>query len=286
MAWYLDRLILLPQYPDRFAQDGIGKVFSIRREDIVRYVQGAQTTPILVDQINFFDEQITDKIPGFQGYEAIAIQGNQVYLTIEAGLIEMMGYLISGQISPDGNTIQLNSTYLTKIPPKINLHNYSDESLIIFGSRLVSIYEANGTSINPHPVVHLFDFSLQLVDTLAFPNVEFRITDATPPDDFGRFWAINGFYPGDEELLPEEDPLETLYPDQPPYSFARGIERLVEFQFSESGVVLSETPPIMLKLREDGTIRNWEAIARLDGYGLIIATDKYPGTIIAYIPYP
>jgi hypothetical protein len=64
------------------------------------------------------------------------------------------------------------------------------------------------------------------------------------------------------------------------------VERLVEFQFSEAGIVFSDHPPIQLALQDRQTSRNWEAIARLDEMGFLLATDRHPATILAFVPYP
>lgn len=52
-------------------------------------------------------------------------------------------------------------------------------------------------------------------------------------DAQSRFWAINMFYPGEEELAVVEDP-----------------------------------------------------IARLDSLGLLIVTDKFPETMLGFVPFP
>jgi hypothetical protein len=33
-------------------------------------------------------------------------------------------------------------------------------------------------------------------------------------------------------------------------------------------------------------MRNWEGLAQLEGKGLLLATDKYPTTLLAFIPFP
>jgi hypothetical protein len=64
------------------------------------------------------------------------------------------------------------------------------------------------------------------------------------------------------------------------------VERLVELQFDAStGVSLTGLPPIQLQLEPMET-RNWEGLVLLDDRGFLIATDKYPGTLLAFVPYP
>jgi hypothetical protein len=147
------------------------------------------------------------------------------------------------------------------------------------------LYEANGASVNLRPVAHLFDLNLQVQDNLPCPNVEYRITDATPADDNGRFWAINTFFPEDTELQTDSDPLAAVYGEGATHQQSQVVERLVQFQFSEDGIVFSETPPVQLVLSNDGEARNWEAIALLDSRGFLIATDQYPATILAFVKH-
>ena len=61
------------------------------------------------------------------------------------------------------------------------------------------------------------------------------------------------------------------------------VERLLEFQFVDGKIVRTETQPINIKLSEFGESRNWEGIVRLDNIGFLIVTDRFPGTILAFI---
>jgi hypothetical protein len=60
------------------------------------------------------------------------------------------------------------------------------------------------------------------------------------------------------------------------------VERLVEFQYSESGITLAATPPLQLELGDDP--RNWEGIVRLDDRGFLLTTDWCLETILAFGP--
>ena len=60
------------------------------------------------------------------------------------------------------------------------------------------------------------------------------------------------------------------------------IERLVEFKIKRNSISLTRKKPINLIL-EEGNSRNWEAIVRFGESGFLIATDKYPRMILAYV---
>ena len=69
------------------------------------------------------------------------------------------------------------------------------------------------------------------------------------------------------------------------YSRDTAIERLVELKYTSDGIKFSGTPPIVLGNEPDSDSRNWEGIVRLDNLGFILATDKHPKTILAFMPY-
>lgn len=285
MAWSGDTLVLLPQYPERFGEED-GAVFTIPKAEILAFLDGSSTQPITPRLIPFFAPGLQQKIKGFEGFEAIAFDGARVCMTIEASPGTMIGYLVCGEVSPELAEIRLDTNTLAEIPPQAALENMSDETLLIAGERLATIYEANGANVNAAPVAHLFDFNLQAQGTISFPNIEYRITDATPPDASGRFWAINYFFTGDTKLKPAADPLAARFGEGVTHAQTLSVERLVEFQFTESGIALADTPPIALELLANGDERNWEALARLDQRGFLLATDKFPETILAFVVYP
>ena len=97
---------------------------------------------------------------------------------------------------------------------------------------------------------------------------------------------INYFFPGDTFLNPAPDSLAEDYGEGDTHSRSDTVERLVELQLSEDGIVLSDTEPIQLELAGDQTSRDWEAIARLDDLGLLLATDQYPETIFGFVELP
>lgn len=284
MAWYSDTLLLLPQYPSRFGSSGNGAIFAISKAEILDYLDGINKSPIKPKEVPFITPGLDQKIKGFEGFESIAIKGQQVFLTIEANPGKMMGYLISGTISPGLSEIRLNVQNLVEIPPQADIPNLADEAVMIAGNRLFSFFEANGVQVNPHPVTHLYAFNLAAEGTLPLPNLEYRITDVTPPDSSGYFWVMNTYNILDREIKPSPDPLAEKYEQASTNNPFGIVERLVEFQFTENGIVLADRAPIQLKLNNIFIPRNWEALARLDDRGFLLATDSYPSTILAFVP--
>lgn len=279
LAWYGDMLILLPQYP-RF--DGGGHVYALSKAEIEAYLAADAAAPLTPLAIPLNDAGLSSLIDGFEGYEAIAFAGDAVYLTVEANTSEgMRGYLVAGRMTPDLSELVVETAVITEIRPQTNQNNHSDETLLVDGSRLVTLYETNGEEVNESPVAHRFNGDLSALDTVVFPNIPYRVTDATSLDENGRFWVANYFYPGDTVLQTDTDALAEKYGWGATHLMYAQVERLVELQLTEDGIRFSDTPPILLEL-PDEEARNWEGVVRFND-GFLLATDKFPNTILAYV---
>lgn len=285
LAWYKDYLILLPQYPNFRGAAGDGRLFAIPKADIIAFLDG-KTKSVSQKEIPFFASGITQKIKGYQGFEAIAFKEDRIYMTIETESGGMIGYLVSGTIKPDLSEIRLDANVLIEMKPQADVSNASNESLMLMNDRLISFYEGNGAKLNPKPVGYAFALpTLEVMPPIPFPNIEYRITDATAADADGKFWAINYFFPSESvKYKTGEDALAKKFGKGAAHAKQLHVERLVEFQYTAGGIVLTDTPPIQLQLENDA--RNWEGIARLEGRGFLIATDEHPRTILGFIPMP
>jgi hypothetical protein len=139
----------------------------------------------------------------------------------------------------------------------------SDESIVVFGRRVITFYEANGLNVNANPSAYSLDLDLHPMDRLSFPTIEYRVTDASHVDANGLFWVINYFYPGDKT-----------------------VERLIPLQFTEDGIVPVQKPPIQLELLPDDEARNWEGLVTLDDLGFLLVTDEFPETLFGFVAFP
>ena len=150
--------------------------------------------------------------------------------------------------------------------------------------KIITIYEANGKNINSEPVAHLFDLELNFLETITFPNIEYRITDATAIDEFNEFWLINYFWPGEkDQYKPAEDEIAQHFGKGETHSNTEVVERLLKFEYSKDKFSLTRSEPIQLKLISDA--RNLEGIVKFDDLGFLICTDKFPKTILGFIPF-
>lgn len=289
LAWYGDTLILLPQFPNLFGN----RIYGLPKAELVAVLTGQRAGPLTPLPIALDDEAIQRQVSGSEGYEAITFRGNRAFLTLETlGLSGMLGYVVMGEMAPDLSLLRLDPAHLAPILPQADLNNFSDESILLIGDQVATIYEANGFLVNPDPVIHLFEPQLLVqVGTLPFPNIEYRITDATAVNDEGRFWIMNEFAPDSRSLRPF---LRSRGAEGPVNEDAQPVERLLELQITPEGIIRTDRAPIALELLTDGTpngwiARNWEGVVRLQTAelnGFLMVTDRFPATILAYVPIP
>lgn len=274
LAWYKDNLILLPQYPT-------DRIYSIPKTQILDFLDSSRTT-ILPKEIKWNSSGLDKHISGFEGFESIIFNDDTVYVTIEAERQgENSGFIARGIIDNNKNEINIINKSLKKIKTPVTLRNMTYETILINNNSVITIYEVNSEKVNETPIYYQFDKDLKTNIIKPFPFTEYRITDATEIDNEGKFWVTNYFWPGDYDLLrPELNYTITSKKDVKP------IERLLEFQFVDKEIVRTETLPINIKLSEFGDSRNWEGIVRLDDKGFLVVTDKFPGTILAFVPLP
>ena len=271
MDWYNDNLFLLPENLG-------GYLFMVKKNEIQKQLSLKKGSIKPIKTI-FNTPDYSKSIPGFDGFEAIAFYENSIYVTIEADDNgEMVGYIAWGNIDPISYEITILEKNIQKISTPIQIDNLSYESIIRHENNLLLLYEANGSSLRKDPyqlLISLNDFSSKKIKG---PNIEYRITDATKVRK-NKFWAINYYWPGDKKNL--KPSLDKLSKNKKTNS-DQTIERLVEFKIKRNSISLTRKKPINLIL-EEGNSRNWEAIVRFGESGFLIATDKYPRMILAYI---
>jgi hypothetical protein len=296
LTWQGDRLVLLPQYPGRFAADGDtvdmagamkdeGSLFTLAASDLLAFLDGVDDEVLRPQPVPFTAPGVAAAVPGFEGYEAIVFVEDRVFVIAEsAGAGATHGYLITGTVTPGGG-IRLDVETIVPLPPQVSLDNLSYETLLAMPDGVIALQEANGAVVNPTPEAYRFDAVPRLRDALRLPTLEYRLTDATDIDADGRFWVMNFFYPGDHALLrPAPDALGAMFGQGPTHRRGIAVERLVEFHLDGERIEQTGRAPIQLELLD--VARNWEGLARLGERGFIVATDTYPETLLAFVPVP
>jgi len=284
LAWVGDNLVLLPQYPNVFDESGDGFLYYIPKAEIIAYLDGTSQAALEPHPIQLVAPDLTDQIRNYQGFESIGFSGQRAFLTIESGEgANMQGYLISGVLSPDLGVLLLDTSQLTEISPQAKSENHTDESILVLEDKIITFYEVNGEAVVADPVAHVFDYDLNSLGTVPMVNLEYRLTD-TALASANEFWGIDYFFPGDTDLLPESDPVLKAFGMGKSQVDHAQVERLVKFQYSDSEITFVNTPPVLLTLENDA--RNWEGLVVLGERGFLMATDKFPSTILAFVPMP
>ena len=258
MTTYQDKLILLPENLN-------GYYFYIPFEEIENTLNTNDT--ILPVQKTLTTRHLKERFEDFDGFEAIAIKGNDVYIMVEMGEdTEMLGLLIWGTINPKSMEIDIPKENILPLKPPIQMDNYSFESLTILHDKLIVLFEVNGLKLIDEPFQYVVNLSDMSSNKIPFPNIEYRITDATSVVN-NKFWTINYYWTGDKEVLGVKDTI--------------GVERLVEFKLGYNGFERTSSDYIILQ--NGKTPRNWEGLVRYKN-GFLITTDKWPRMILGYIP--
>lgn len=311
LAWHGDELLLLPQFLDfmpRPQEEAAGeksdtpgrtspRIFAIDRAQIVEVLQSGTPTPIMPREIPVDGPDFRKRIPGYEGFEAIAVQGDSVFLLIESRPVrskpEMRGFLVSGELT--NGRLVLNDP-VAELTPPAELANMCYESAFILGDTVWALYEANGANVNPAPAALRFALDGTPLDPAPFPHVEYRITDVTAVDKDGGFWAVNFYWPGERKLLkPAKDEIGARW-GSPAGSTGdhAGVERLLRCRLAPSAekaeaIALADEPPV--NLEPSLLPSNWEGAAEiafdLNGHtvhGLLLVTDTYPVTRFAFAP--
>lgn len=300
LAWHGQRLLLLPQYPD-FATDKRhmpAALFAIARQDILRWLHGTASGPLPYAEIAVQGMEGCRNLPGFEGFEAIAVEDGRAWLLVEARHKgRMRAWLVPASFkqTASGDTqLHLDAASSAELPMPANLRNAGYETLVLGAGQLLAVFEGNGANVTPEPFALAFDTSQPLSqgpEKIPFPNVEYRITDGTALQTSGGvpfFWAMNYFWPGEKKTYrPAPDPLVARYGQGPTHARSDAVERVLRFDLQKERVTLADAPPLLLKL---GMLpRNWEGLALLEtnsSRGLLLATDKFPGTLLAFVPLP
>ena len=273
MDWYKEHLFLLPENQNNY-------LYVIPKREIYKSLNSSNKIKILPKKSNFIAPNYSESIEGFEGFESIAFYNDMFFITIEAKEMDIMkSFTIWGEIDPKSFTMKSKKEDILEIKTPVQIKNMTYESALIYKDIALFLYEANGKNLQKdvfQQTLSLKDFS---ISDLKFPNIEYRITDATKVDENNKFWAINYYWPGDKKYLnPAKDYLNTL-----PKS-SNKVERIVEFEIKNSEIIFSGSKPIEFIL-DDKNSRNWEGLVRLDNRGFLVATDKYPEMLLAFVEY-
>ena len=287
LAWYKDYLVILPQFPFKFGNGLYGTLFLIEKDDLYVQIRNGFNSPLPYKKISletYGSEQFNTT---GSGYEGITFVGDDVYFVIESRSVnETCGYLVKGEVDWDNNKIIINDKSIQKNIADHPLDNTSDESVTSFNDQIITIYEANGIWVNENPCMNVFSRDLKQRHKISMPHIEYRITDATRVSADSTFWVINYMWKGDMDLLkPDKDVLFEDYGVGKSQKNSLSVERLVKLKFLGDEIEFVPVPPVYIEIPKGVKSRNWEGIVEMDDAGFIMATDKHPGNLLAFVPF-
>ena len=282
LAWYNDYLILMPQY----VNESKPRFYYLKKSTINDWLNGNKEKPLNPSKIDIIMPDYFNSIKGYQGFEAICFIGNKAYLIIETKNNDLMqSFIVKGSMDIKNKTLIIDSEKKVEILLPVNIKNMGYESILKYKYRLMVLFEANGINVNSDPKASFYNSSLKQKGHISFPNIEYRITDATELDDQGRFWAINFFWPGEKKRLnPGKDLVLNNTVKGETHQEFEHVERLVEFKIDGKNIYKTNSLPIQLKLNQNS--RNWEGVVRMENKGFLMIVDEHPRTILAFIKKP
>ena len=282
LAWYNDYLILMPQY----VNESKPRFYYLKKSTINDWLNGNKEKPLNPSKIDIIMPDYFNSIKGYQGFEAICFIGNKAYLIIETKNNDLMqSFIVKGSMDIKNKTLIIDPEKKVEILLPVNIKNMGYESILKYKYRLMVLFEANGINVNSDPKASFYNSSLKQKGHISFPNIEYRITDATELDDQGRFWAINFFWPGEKKRLnPGKDLVLNNTVRGETHQEFEHVERLVEFKIDGKNIYKTNSLPIQLKLNQNS--RNWEGVVRMENKGFLMIVDEHPRTILAFIKKP
>ncbi|MEC9447664.1 MAG: hypothetical protein VX932_00165 [Candidatus Neomarinimicrobiota bacterium] len=282
LAWYNDYLILMPQY----VNESKPRFYYLKKSTINDWLNGKKEKPLNPSKIDIIMPDYFNSIKGYQGFEAICFIGNKAYLIIETKNNDLMkSFIVKGSMDIKSKTLIIDPEKKVEILLPVNIKNMGYESILKYKYRLMVLFEANGINVNSDPKASFYNSSLKQKGHISFPNIEYRITDATELDDQGRFWAINFFWPGEKKRLnPGKDLVLNNTVKGETHQEFEHVERLVEFKIDGKNIYKTNSLPIQLKLNQNS--RNWEGVVRMENKGFLMIVDEHPRTILAFIKKP
>ena len=291
LTWCGDHLYLVPQYTD-FYQANQHFIYRLSKSDINAHLEAIlseqSTNPLQPKPIVVNNAQLLEEIPGYDGLEAMVCANDQVFLAIEldrAGKREAT-VIARAVWQRQGVDEQLTIERISATLPSFHrINNMANESLLLMGETLLSLSEVNRAGRGQAVEAHRLALDLTVLANTEFVEIPYRITDATELDDNNRFWVANYLYRGDSHLRVKEDRFASRFGVGASHKGSDVVERLIELQWLFDKVTITDTPPIYLKLTP-GTGRNWEGLVRLSDQGFLAATDKFPHTLLVFIPVP
>jgi len=289
LDWCGEQLVMVPQYLnfDDHSNHQQGHWYQLAKQSVIDYLAAidagqkpAQLVPaaIPVTQIDKLEA-----LPGYDGIEAFVCVGDEAFIAVEIDRWGTREATVPARLVKTDAGWQVEEVG-ERLKSLSGIGNKGNEALLLTEQGLISIHEINSERFQGHtPQALRLNKKLKPVAKVAMAEIPYRLTDATQLDAEGKFWVSNYQWRGDSDLRQPVDPFWQQFGQGASHVHSEDVERLIELQWTGQEIVFTGRPPIDLQLiAESG--RNWEGIVRLDQRGFLLVTDKYPATLLGFVP--
>jgi hypothetical protein len=277
MCIYKDALFLMSE--SRLQDNREAKLYAIKMADIDRKMTDTSFTlpfkKIAIKNLGILRDKMNVLGDDYKGLEAIVIENDEVYLTVETATPSNNCYLLKGALKD--NVVELDVKFLSPLPKPIDknnnhIYNAGFEAIAMVDKTVLNFFEYNWFP-EKNLVVAITPTTLTSV-MYQLPTMEkipFRITDITKTSK-NTFTAINYFYKGDGEdtvyrVNKKDKGNDKLIRDGYGYKSYCRLVKLKYKNYKFTWETLWEFPVEYMNY-------NWEAIAAYKA-GYFILNDKY-----------
>jgi hypothetical protein len=275
----INKEVLFLMSESRLQDNREAKLYAIKMADVDRKIMDTsfvlpfkkyaiKNLDILRDKMNVLGDD-------YEGLEAIVIDDNEVYVTVETATPSNNCYLVKGILKD--STVELDVNFLSPLPKPIDknnnhIYNAGFEAMAMVNKTVLNFFEYNwfpeknlAIAVTPTTLTSVM-YQLPTVE-----KIPFRITDITKTSK-NTFTAINFFYKGDGEdtvyrVNKKDKGNDKLIRDGYGYKSYCRLVKLKYKNYTFTWEPLWEFPVEYMSC-------NWEAIAAYkEGY--FIMNDKY-----------
>lgn len=224
--------------------------------------------------------ELASAIPGFEGFEAISIYNNTVFLTVETETDN--DYIVKGYLHDTLITLSEKRVWISK-PRRnaVHLTNAGLEGMALFRGSLVIAFEYNYFGLDA-AFLYKVDTSFHKLPgantpfaMVPFQALPFRLTDMCP-SDHGTFYAINHYWNFNGNMNHKEAYYKDIDPSKDPdlkhWTPGECFTRIIELKPTANGFTWKTK-----KVIPNNQCINWEGIVPYkDGVLLISDDNKIP----------
>lgn len=264
MTIYGNRLYLEPQYGDHKESklDGVFNLYSILTDSVNRVIEGRDTSlttyrTISVKNLNLLPDSIK---ASYEGFEAISIVNNTVFLSIETADQDPYCFLLKGKLDTLKNEVIIDPVHFISLRrfPAISNAGFEAVTYLPKENKLLAYYEFNAMPNGGYG--YLIDTSLtKTPEKVKAPFLYFRITDLAAADN-GHIYGINYFWNGDYNSY-----LNNQWVKSPQASIIKTIPELGE-KLKADPEYLKKNTYAAIVMMDSAKSRKWKYLRSFDGF--------------------